>query len=77
MVQMRRMAVPPVAIFGTVGHCHPISLIKVHHAQEDNIGSVSTCPTLAIVVVRISVGTSPPWWRRWGEGKVGGEGEGN
>ena len=60
------MAVPPVTVLGAVGHCHPVSLVKVHHTKEDHVGSVRTCPALAIVVVRVGVGASPPWRR--GEG---------
>ena len=57
---MGRVAVPPVAVFRAVCYGHSISLVKVHCAQENNVGSVGACPALTIVVVGIGIGTCPP-----------------
>ena len=66
---MGRVAVSPVAMFRAVCHCHSISHVKVHCAQEDNVRSVSACLALTGVVVGIGVGTRPPERKRKGGGR--------
>ena len=72
---MGRVAVSPVAVCRAACYCHSISLVKVHCAQEDNVGSVSACPALTVIVVGIGVGTRPPG-REGRKGEERGEREG-
>ena len=56
-VQVSRVAVAPVTDGRTR---HPVALVVVAIAEEDNVGAVGARPTLSIVVIWVSIGASPP-----------------